>query len=590
MNRQSSNGVWKVRVVALIIGFSFVSSYQSFSDEMAPELKQAQGRRVAAVAKATKPSICVFGPGSLGGGSGVVISSDGYALTNYHVVQACKAFMKCSMPDGKLYDAVIVGIDPTGDVALIKLLGRNDFPAADIADSDNVRVGEFCFAIGNPFLLATNFEPSVSWGIVSGIHRYQYPSGTILEYTDCIQTDAAINPGNSGGPLFNANGQLIGVNGRGSFEKRGRVNVGVGYAISINQIKNFLSQLKSGRIVDHATIGATVATDDQGAVRVSEILESSEAYRRGLSYDDEILKFAGRDIRSVNQFKNVLGIFPKGWRLPIVFRNENTIKEITVRLDGVHSPEQLAEMVQGSPQAQEKKPPSPNGPSKSPLDAVETVPEMFRQLYQFRAGFANYHFNLEHQNRVWQGFLQHGDFTDQSFGWRLSGVNDQNQNVTIVLRDSESGIRIENDSFVLDSDEDLALQLDPPGSGGLLVSLHLWRRFLTLGPKKFGDTYYFGTLPKLNDPTTTIETDILIATRGAIESHYFFDTAQNQLASMEMYPDVHTDACRLQFSNYQVHGDLTVPGTIRFSTGNSTSHSITINTIEFLDETPSRAP
>ena len=91
------------------------------------------------------------------------------------------------------------------------------------------------------------------------MHRYQYPAGTLLEYTDCIQTDAAINPGNSGGPLFDAEGRLIGINGRGSFEKRGRVNVGVGYAISINQIKNFLGRLKSGRIVDHATLGARVA-------------------------------------------------------------------------------------------------------------------------------------------------------------------------------------------------------------------------------------------------------------------------------------------------------------------------------------------
>jgi len=120
-----------------------------------------------------------------------------------------------------------VGIDPTGDVSLIRLLGRDDFPAASIVDSDTVKPGDACFAIGNPFLLATNFQPSVSWGIVSGTHRYQYPAGTLLEYADCIQTDAAINPGNSGGPLFNENGDLIGVNGRGSFEKRGRVNVGV---------------------------------------------------------------------------------------------------------------------------------------------------------------------------------------------------------------------------------------------------------------------------------------------------------------------------------------------------------------------------
>ena len=196
------------------------------------------------------------------------------------------------LSDGVLYDAVIVGSDPTGDVALIKLFGRDDFPSAELGDSDQVRVGDWALVIGNPFLLATDFKPTVSYGLISGVHRYQYPSGTLLEYADCLQTDAAINPGNSGGPLFDAAGRLIGINGRGSFEKRGRVNVGVGYAISVNQIKNFLSYLQSGRIVDHATLGAVVSTDSEGRVVVADILETSDAYRRGLRIDDEIVAFA----------------------------------------------------------------------------------------------------------------------------------------------------------------------------------------------------------------------------------------------------------------------------------------------------------
>ena len=118
--------------------------------------------------------------------------------------------------------------------------------------------------MGNPFLLATDFQPTVTSGIISGVHRYQFPAGTLLEYADCLQTDASINPGNSGGPLFNGQGQVVGINGRCSFDKRGRVSVDVGYAISINQIKNFLGVLHSGRIVDHATLGARVASDDAG--------------------------------------------------------------------------------------------------------------------------------------------------------------------------------------------------------------------------------------------------------------------------------------------------------------------------------------
>ena len=141
--------------------------------------------------------------------------------------------------------------------------------------------------MGNPFLLATDFTPTVTFGLVSGVHRYQYPAGTLLEYTDCIQIDTSINPGNSGGPLFNMEGELIGINGRGSFDKRGRVNSGVGYAISINQIKNFLGHLHAGIDTDHATLGAMVKTVGDAKTtsrgcQVQSILEDSDAARRGL--------------------------------------------------------------------------------------------------------------------------------------------------------------------------------------------------------------------------------------------------------------------------------------------------------------------
>ena len=306
-----------------------------------------EAARIETIAKVSETVVCIFGPAGQGGGSGVIISPDGFALTNHHVVEGCDVFMKCGLNDGRLYDAVIVGIDPVGDLALIKLLGRDDFPVASMGDSDQVRPGQFCFAAGNPFLLATNFQPSISWGIVSGNHRYQYPAGTLLEYADCIQTDAAINPGNSGGPLFSAEGLLIGINGRGSFEKRGRVNVGVGYAISINQVRLFLDCLKSGRLLDHATLGATVAADSDGNVRVSNILESSDAYRRGLRYDDQILRFGRRDIDTVNQFKNVLGIYPKGYSVDLTYVRDEAPRSIRVRLAGVHGESELIDLVEG---------------------------------------------------------------------------------------------------------------------------------------------------------------------------------------------------------------------------------------------------
>ncbi len=306
----------------------------------------AEAERIAVMDKAKSAVLAVFDSAGKGGGSGVVISPDGYALTNFHVVQPCGAAMKCGMADGKIYDAVVVGLDPTGDVALIKLFGRDDFPAAELGDSDRAKQGDWVFAMGNPFLLATNLQPTATDGIISATHRYQPPAGTLLEYTDCLQTDASINPGNSGGPLFDAQGRLIGINGRCSFEKRGRVSVGVGYAISINQIKNFLGELRSGRIVDHASLGARVI-DSEGRVTVADILEQSDAARRGLRYDDELTSFAGRNISTSNGFKNILGILPKGWRVPLSFRREGNKYDILVRLPGLHSREELLEKTLG---------------------------------------------------------------------------------------------------------------------------------------------------------------------------------------------------------------------------------------------------
>ncbi|HTN75640.1 MAG TPA: trypsin-like peptidase domain-containing protein, partial [Pirellulaceae bacterium] len=154
---------------------AFIAHSGTYAADPPAVVVQAEAERIAAIAKATRCSISVFDKASAGGGSGVLITADGYALTNYHVAKPCGDHAKCSLPDGKLYDAVIVGIDPTGDVALLKLLGRDDFPVAEIANSDAVRVGDWCFAIGNPFLLATDFQPTVTYGIVSGVHRYQYP-------------------------------------------------------------------------------------------------------------------------------------------------------------------------------------------------------------------------------------------------------------------------------------------------------------------------------------------------------------------------------------------------------------------------------
>ncbi|MFO7902446.1 MAG: trypsin-like peptidase domain-containing protein [Pirellulaceae bacterium] len=544
---------------------------------------EAERRRIATIDSARKTAISVFAPGGKGGGSGVVISPDGYALSNFHVVKPIGSYLKCGMADNRLYDAVVVGIDPTGDVALIKLLGRDDFPHAELGDSDAVRVGDWCFVIGNPFMLATDLQPTVSYGMVSGVNRYQPPAGTLLEYTDCIQTDAAINPGNSGGPLFNAQGELIGINGRGSFEKRGRVNVGVGYAISVNQIKKFMGYLRSGRIVDHATLGATVTSDEQGRVVVSEILQSSDAYRRGLRYGDRILSFGGREINSVNGFKNVLGIFPRGWRVPLSFRHEKERHDVWVRLAGVHSRQELIEKIEGPsvplphPKPKPKKRPDepspkpPEGPRKVPRPSARPAtqkppPKHVARMIEKRSGYANYHFNELHRNRVWSQFTEYSNCVDLPASWTLRGTMDNQAPFEITLGEKEVRGVFPSNRDVVDPRVDLDQQLLPLGSGGLLPALSLWQRLLTNGPEDYGEVYYLGTAPLIDHDGLF---DVLVGIHNVVESRFAFDPDRGNLVAVEMFPETNVDPCELYFSDYREVNGCLLPHRILVRYGNT---------------------
>jgi len=551
-----------------------------------PRVLEAEAARVDVVERACRATVAIFAKQGQGGGSGVVISPDGYALSNFHVTQEAGVAMKCGMADGRLYDAVIVGIDPTGDVALIKLLGRQDFPFAPMADSDRVRVGDWCFAIGNPFLLATDFHPTVSYGVISGTHRYQYPAGSILEYTDCLQADAAINPGNSGGPMFDAQGQLIGINGRGSFEKRGRVNVGVGYAISINQIKNFLGHLKSGRLVDHATLGARMRSDFQRRVIVDDILEQSDAYRRGLRYGDEVVAFGGRNVNSVNALKNVLGIFPKGWRVPLSFVHQGDRVDTLVRLRGVHSQVELDEMLAAEPKEEHPqlppegepgdrpKRPLPKMPPRKPEAKPAPLPEIVQQHFIKKPGYVNYYFNQLHRDRVWQAFAARGDFRPLSGGWTLTGATPQAEALTLELADELASIKLPSGQLKIELTGSLSERRDPPGSGGLLVALSLWRRLLIKGVAGFGEVEYLGTAPLAGQKQLL---DVLVANHGDVECQFLFDPADGQLLAMEMTPEDDTDPCELIFSEYKEVEGRMLPGRIEVRHGDEYSQTLLIS-------------
>ncbi|HPU24937.1 MAG TPA: trypsin-like peptidase domain-containing protein [Phycisphaerae bacterium] len=302
-------------------------------------IRQAEQDRIDMIERASRSVVSILAPDESGGGSGVIITPDGYGVTNFHVIMGMARTRRGlgGLSDGKTYPLEVLGIDPTGDLAMFRLTGRDRFDAAPLGDSDHVRVGDAVVALGNPFMLAEDYTPTATFGMVSGVHRYQYGADTrSLVYTDCLQIDASINPGNSGGPLFDMQGRLIGINGRASFLERDRlrqrVNVGVAYAISINQVKRFLPALKEGWLVEHGTLGATVRDTPDG-VRFDNVLAGSAADRIGIELGDELIAFDGRPIADANAFGNILGVYPAGWPVTVTYRKDGTEVHRQVALD-----------------------------------------------------------------------------------------------------------------------------------------------------------------------------------------------------------------------------------------------------------------
>ena len=567
-----------------------------------PAVKAAEAERVATIKKASPTVVAIVNGPATGGGSGVVISPDGYALTNFHVVQGTGPVMYCGMADGVLYDAVLVGLDRVGDLALIKLVPKEKdkpFPFAPLGDSDAVRVGDSSLAMGNPFLVALDFTPTVTFGLVSGTNRYQPPAGNgQLEYTDCIQVDTSINPGNSGGPLFNMRGEVIGINGRISLEKRGRVNVGVGYAISSNQVKHFLGHLMAGLETDHATLGAEIRTADEDKVLnrlvVTDVLPNSDADRRGLQTGDQLVRFgtANRFMSTTNQYKNVLGIYPKGWRVPLTYkRGRDPEKEVLVRLQGL------------MPTARSRDGGEPKGPQ--PLQPGSTPGSAAAALYQPKRGFANYYFNQLEQDRLLAAFKKHGDFTGAGGTWVAEGSYDLGARKG-DLRFEVSEDRGPNGAPVVTLKMNVEQQLapltepdprkraEPIGSGGLMVALYQWHHFLTAGPKGFeGGFDHQGTEPVYVRPAdgsepksladVRVDADVLRTKHGAPECRWFFDKKDRRMIGFETYLSKDEDPSEVYLSDYKPVGDgRTLPHRFEVRKGDAWYGVLTVNKYTLL--------
>ncbi|NLX92112.1 MAG: PDZ domain-containing protein [Firmicutes bacterium] len=314
--------------------------------DISPQAMEYYLAVVNAAERATPPVVGIsnfgvvydfFGRGSLqqrSSGSGVIIRSDGYIVTNYHVIENSRELV-VSLGSGEEFPATVVGADPPTDLAVIKI-DKKGLPTAKMADSDKLRVGEPAIAIGNP--LGLDFQQSVTKGVVSALERSITIQGQNFSF---IQTDAAINDGNSGGALVNIKGELIGIN-------TAKIKIsgveGMGFAIPSNTVKQISNTLiEKGRVV-RPWIGVYISTltpfdaqrfglSVQSGILVQEVVKGGPADRAGIVSMDVILEIEGTKLTDISQLQQLLQKFSVGETVEIILARGQEKLVVPVTLD-----------------------------------------------------------------------------------------------------------------------------------------------------------------------------------------------------------------------------------------------------------------
>lgn len=286
----------------------------------------------------------------VGIGSGFIISSDGYIVTNAHVVDGADK-VQVIMKDRREFSGTVVGSDERSDVALLKVDAKG-LPVVHTGDSDKLKVGQWVFAIGAPF----GFDQTATQGIVSALSR-SLPDGT---YVPFVQTDVAVNPGNSGGPLFDLDGNVVGVNSQ--IYSRSGGYMGLSFAIPINLVKNVTAQLQTKGYVSRDWLGVGIQGMDANLARsfkldrargalVSEVNPDGPAHKAGVQPGDIIVSFDGRNINRATDLPVLVGMTPAGSKVELkVFRDgkEKTLPVEIAELEPKR-PEEVALAPEGPP-------------------------------------------------------------------------------------------------------------------------------------------------------------------------------------------------------------------------------------------------
>jgi serine protease Do len=282
------------------------------------------------------------GPGGPGGGddmiqqglgTGVIVSDDGYIVTNTHVVEGADE-VKVKLVDEREFTAKVIGTDPKTDVAVVKIDAGGELQAATLGDSDQLKVGELVIASGNPFGL----NATITAGIVSAKGRANVG---IADYEDFIQTDAAINPGNSGGPLVNLEGEVVGIN-TAIFSRSGGY-MGIGFAIPSNMVKSIMTSLiKDGRVI-RGWLGIAIQNLDEGlaksfgydstdGVLVGDVSADSPAGKAGVKAGDIIVAYNGTAVAKADRLRSKVADTPPGSRATIEVFRDGRRKELDVKI------------------------------------------------------------------------------------------------------------------------------------------------------------------------------------------------------------------------------------------------------------------
>lgn len=280
-------------------------------------------------------------------GSGFIISETGLVVTNAHVADDNAKKIIVSLASGEQYEATLVGADKLSDIALLKINAERKFPYAQFGDSNDVIVGEWAIAIGNPFGLFNATRPSVTVGVISAIHRDFRPNPQEPHvYLNMIQTDAAINQGNSGGPLVNSAGKVIGINTFIVTGDTGTGFVGLGFAIPSNRVKKIINELaKDGEYEKKFDLGMAMQPTTYRIVIqnqlvpvpvlfVTSVNQDGPAFKAGIVPGDVILQIGDTMVRSLMHAKALLREFEVGDSLRIEFIREGKRYETKIYLQG----------------------------------------------------------------------------------------------------------------------------------------------------------------------------------------------------------------------------------------------------------------